>query len=85
MSHLFNQNHNYNKKNYKKVSFSPTNQIITIDEIDEIMKSKYIPKPEYIEQSISYTNHPFFLRNIVLGVILFLFAIIFYFQLKKDF
>ena len=71
----------------KSVSFSNYNQIITIDEIDKIMiKQNHISIP--IKQNNIITIKPSennkFFKNIVLGIIIFLFSLILFFQLKNS-
>ena len=74
-------------KSKKRVSFSNFNQVITIDEIDKIMtKQNYISIP--IKQNnfdiIKKGKNQLFLKNIVLGIVIFLFSLILFFQLKNS-
>lgn len=74
-------------KSKKRVSFSNYNQVITIDEIDKIMtKQNYISIP--IKQNnfdiIKKGKNQLFLKNIVLGIVIFLFSLILFFQLKNS-
>ncbi len=74
-------------KSKKRVSFSNFNQVITIDEIDKIMtKQNYISIP--IKQNnfdiIKNGKNQLFFKNIVLGIVIFLFSLILFFQLKNS-
>ena len=75
--------------NTKRVHFSNTNQVITIDEIDSIIQNRNKPNQDVkipiknnysIKQNYKQINS---FRKIVLGIVIFLLAIILFFQLKS--
>ena len=86
-------NNKIDKKHKKRVSFADRNQVITIDEIDKVILSKYNNQINSSENQSSSLNSSLIMNNnqqnkiifntkkIVLGLIILIFAFILYMKL----